>query len=59
MLNKFGLLKASSRKYRRKFEVNSQEQIQVREKNWYQQVDYMQVPNWMGPSVWRSKRPWK
>ena len=39
------------------FEVNSPEKIQVREKDWSQQVEHMQVPNGTGPGVRRSKRP--
>ena len=30
---------------------------QVREKDWYQQVEHMQVPNGTGPGVRGSKRP--
>ena len=39
------------------FEVKSPEKIQVREKDWSQQVEHMQVPNGTGPGVRRSKRP--
>ena len=40
------------------FEVNSPEKIrQIREKDWFQQVEHMQVPNGTGPGVRRSKRP--
>ena len=40
------------------FEVNSPEKLrQVREKDWSQQVEYMQVTNGAGPGVRRSKRP--
>ena len=39
------LHQAKSRKYREMFEVNSPEILQVREKNWSQQVEDMQVPN--------------
>ena len=31
--------------------------LQVREKDWSQQVEHMQVPNGTGPGVRRSKRP--
>ena len=39
------------------FEVNSPEKLQVRKKDWYQEVEHMQVPNGMGPGVWMGKRP--
>ena len=29
----------------------------IRKKNWFQQVEHMQVPNGTGPGVQRSKRP--
>ena len=39
------------------FEVNSPEKnIQVREKDWSQQVEHMHVPHGTGPGVRRSKR---
>ena len=38
-------------------EVNSTEKIQVREKDWSQNVEHMQVPNGTGPGVRRSKHP--
>ena len=50
-------VQAKSRKYRGMFEVNSPEKIQVRKKDWSQQVEHMQVPNGKGPGVRRSKHP--
>ena len=35
----------------------SRKKIQVREKNWSQQVENMQVPDGTGPGVRNSKRP--
>ena len=45
--SKYGINKeAKSRKYRRMFEMSSPEKSrQVREKNWSQQAEHMQVPN--------------
>ena len=37
------------------FEVNIPEKIQVREKDWSQQVEHMQVTNGMGQGIRRSK----
>ena len=40
------------------YAVNSPEKIrQVRGKDWSQHVEHMQVLNWTGQGVWRSKRP--
>ena len=40
------------------FEVNRPTKLlQFREKDWCQQVEYIQVPNGTGPGVRRSKRP--
>ena len=51
-------LQAKSRKYRGMFEVNSPEKLrQVREKDWSQQLEHMEVPNGTEPGVRRSKRP--
>ena len=43
-------------KYRGMFEVKSQEKKirQIREKDWSQEVEHMQVPNGTGPGVRRE-----
>ena len=37
--------------------MNSPVKMQVREKDWSQQLEHMQVPNWTVPCVRTSKRP--